>query len=197
MDKAQIDAMRTTVGMVEKAADEEKTFGRMNIYINGRAMPVDQASLAVEGLQTLVDEAAAEAERAEGVAAGRGEEALRKILYALKDTAQAAVKNGRQDVRFYATEENYASVSRMTVFAAVQSIEAKLAAAPAEPAKPTEPTLEECVAAMNRADFMRGSDWTVEVTSKQAGLTMSVANVGFTGDWLIERERADAAKGGA
>jgi hypothetical protein len=50
---------------------------------------------------------------------------------------------------------------------------------------------------MNRAKYLRGADWCLAVGSRKAVVTMSVADASLVGDWLIERERADAAKGGA
>jgi hypothetical protein len=192
MDKAQIDAMRVFLDLIDGRAKHYASVSVGIIHVLGvSVIPTSTLAAAVEGLRTLVDEAAAKVESTEGGAVGRGEEALRKILYTLKDTAQAAVKNGRQDVRFYATEVNYASVSRMTVFAAVQSIEELLAAAPAEPAKPAEPTVRDFVAALNRANYRGRNDWSVVIIAGD-GTQLDADEASG-----IVRLMADAAKGGA
>jgi len=74
--------------------------------------------------------------------------------------------------------------------------------AAAKPAATVEPTLEDLIAvfdkrlaAMNRANFLRASDWRLTVGSDEAGTTMSIADASMVGDWLAESEQAE--KGGA
>jgi hypothetical protein len=145
----------------------------------------------VDGLRALVDQAA---ERVEGEAVdGDDRKALRVVLDVLKGVAQAAVSNSCHVVRVYVTDVNHTSVSRQTVFAAARAVEALLAAQPSKP-EPAEPTLEECVAAINRACHRQSAGWRI-IADGSTDNTLNEDEIRALGAYYIERERA--AKGGA
>lgn len=197
MDKAKIDAMRELVDLIDKAVKRADSYGFGYVNTLHSAINTSTIRLAVDGLREMVDAAAAERARPAAVE-GEDQAALRKALYALEDAARAAVADYRHDVRFEDANSNCVAVPHETVAVAVRVIKALLDVPPSPPneTKPAEPTLEECVAAMNRARHRGWSDWETGATAGD-GSWLDVDEVLGLGRLLIDRERAEAAKGGA
>lgn len=196
MDKATIDAMRTVVEASEKRGRSYQ--GSTLVYVDD--VPIDHGlyTAGFEGLRTLVDEAAAKAARTEGDADGRIGEAkvVRRFLKTLDEMVQACDALGNQEI-LLAVESEHRRLNAEFTRVAIQTIEALLAATPEPEPEPAKPTLEECVAAMNRAKHRGQSDWKAQLFTRAGIHWLNLDEFTALGRLLIDRERADAAKGGA
>lgn len=197
MDKTTIDAMRTVVDLIGGTIKSADSYGRGNVNTLDGVVLVSTLRAAVDGLRTLVDEAAAKAkakaERAERGTAGRGEGAklLGDLLYALNRTTREAEKNGDEHVHFKAANYTY-SMYAHNARAACLAIKAMLATPPVTPAEPVEPTLEEYLAAVNRARHRGYGDWDFRVHTGNLIHSLNRDELIGVGRLLIERERAEA-----
>jgi hypothetical protein len=274
LNKEQIDAMRALIEVYEAKIKRFEAIEWKNIYVCDTDVPKSVFIAGVEGLRTLVDEAADKAERADGGAVDEVDlEAITYVKNGLKQAAARAFEKGETFV--YVENISYGLSGRIAA-AAVRGIDALLSrvaqpapaeqangtravpfdrdtlgrfvreawvrwankqpnpkptwllsyddlgesdkeadrqigesvarwvligdaasfGAPTEPANPAEPTLEECVAAMNRANYCGLSDWMGAASSASETFWRDADQTKALGRWLIERERADAAKGG-
>lgn len=117
----------------------------------------------------------------------------------MRDEIERAVDELQRIEQWFRAKDDAAWCSRIAW--AIRYIKQAEASKP-EPAPPdAKPMLEECVAvmderiaAMNRAGYLHGSDWTLAVSTREAGVTISVPDASLVGEWLISREKA--GKGG-
>jgi hypothetical protein len=195
MDKATIDAMRVVVEGCEDRAKAAEGSKASRVFLGEQTILTPTFRAAVEGLRSLVDQAA---QRVEGEAVDdEGRRAIAHVARYLKLAADSAVRHDESHVFIKAECDSY-GVFPSTIFAAVRAVEALLAAQPAKP-EPDELTLEECVAAINRKPDGRVGikGWKIRVEAKglETKIRLSLKEVKAMGRLLIERERA--AKGGA
>jgi hypothetical protein len=187
MNKDQIDAMRKTVGMMESRGRYHEKVGAKTIFIGVSPVPVDEHNSAVEGLRSLVDQAAERVESEAVAPTWEEAEALGHVCNGLKQAVASASRNGDEYVRISVENSSY-GLFPSTADAAARAIEALLAAQSAKP-EPAAPTLEECFEAIERAEreiarrTFNGRFWVNTDEARRLGRL------------LIERERA--AKGGA
>jgi hypothetical protein len=192
VDDAKIEAMRAVLGEAEKRVAENAAACRADTRVGPDYwIPAAKLALAIKGWRELVDKA--EAERAKPVRDAGENKAIEKLLDVLRKVAPKDRPHSF-GVRLQGTGEDafYATLYADSVRDAVQAIEALL---DAKQATPPEPTLEECVAAINRARHRGLSDWTAMASSVSETLWLNADETRGLGRLLIDRERA--AKGGA
>jgi hypothetical protein len=196
MDEKTIEAMRTVIEGLDAKVEDAYGESLDSAYFANFAIPKATLRAGAEGLRKLVDRAAAG--RAEDVAGqGEGARLLDDLIYALNQVTREAEKHGETHVLFKTKGYSYAMYAH-NARATILAIEAMLAAKPAEQPQPqAEPTIEECVAAMNRNDYLHASDWALAIASHDAEINMEVGASKSVGGWLIAREKAADAKGGA
>lgn len=151
------------------------------------------ASQLRDGLQAPPAEPVAEEDDGEKTA-----KALRYVVEGLEQAAASAERNGDEFVNIKA-ELYSCGLWLPTARNAIRAIKALLEAKPAvEPVAPSEPSAEECVAAINRAKHRGYADWEIRAASTKGILErLNQDELLGLGRLLIDRERAEAAKGGA
>jgi hypothetical protein len=187
LDQATIEAMRAVVDLQNKSVELYEKQGIANVSTVVGDFSVAMFRLGVEALRKLVDEAAA----------GRGEgETMGDVdaLQYLRGLRDEAIRASRS----IGCKTLNVTVDTRRFDAAVQIIEAVLAAKSAEQPQPqSEPTLEECVAAMNRKKHRGHDNWEVFVFSETYRFPLDADEAMGLGRLLIAREKAADAKGGA
>lgn len=190
MDEKTIKAMWAVIeALDEKAADIHRR-GLDGLYFVDTTIPKAKFLAGIEGIRSLVDRAAAE--QAEPVAAG-GEEMLERFTEDLEDAVIAGQKDHETHVSIMTTRCQR-TWSLADTSAVIRAINGLLNARPTTAASEDGPTIEECLAAVNRAEYM-GGGFKIAAVNEQAGTWISSLGIEGVGRLLIAREKA--AKGGA
>jgi len=190
MDKATIEAMRVVIDMHENSIKHYRGRGQDRIHTLFGDVLIETLRLATEGFRTLVDQA--EAEQRQAPAEPDGRDVLTRFVEDLEDAVASNYRNDCEAVSIFAS-----GLHRTWKLKDVRSIVGAInGLTEAKPTTTAEPTLEDRVAAINRAEYLHGADWCIDAYSRKTGLAIPLNDVRIVGDWLIEREKAEA-KGGS
>jgi hypothetical protein len=169
------DGLKQAVASASRNGDE---YVRISVENSSYGLFPSTAAAAARAIDELLA-----AQPAKPEPAGTVSRTLRDLVVRLAEMRQKFVKD--MDFEGASVIGDAANVVRKAI------VDDEVNAKP----EPAEPTLEECVAAMNRAKIRGNTDWHILIASKADNLRFFYDETFAIGRMLIERERA--AKGGA
>jgi hypothetical protein len=193
VDDATIEAMRAVIEYTGRmcGALEDARIETVRV-VDERHAGVSTIRAGLEGLRELVEKAAAE--RAEPEQDAGEDEMLERFTESLEDATLAAGKCGEKFVQVVSVGHYFKRWSTADVSAVIRAINGLREAKPTTPATNAEPTLEECVAAINRAVHRNSAGWKM-VADGCTDHILNADEIRALGAYYLGRERA--AKGGA